>query len=353
MQIVAAGRRSASSIRRRRRPGCRSGSARSARSSSSRSTATTATSPPRAPWAIKMLLDHYDRYKSRMPKEWFVVDRADFVGLSDEALEMLTERQDLVRDEVPAAARARLPPRAARRERHRVDVLRRAARDRVPRGRRTTTSRRCGSCIRFFNNYLREAIKARNLRAVYDVFHQYRRLGRELVERPGAAARDRQALRLLRGDGADVRHGVRAAARDVRPRLRHAPRVRARVAGRRRPAAEVLSLPHRTGDDVHTMAVKAKLILGGFFVENKLEAEADDRPQEPRATSTAPSIDRAEADAARGRARVLRGHRPPAQPRVRAARAPRAAPRVLRLADRGPAAGRRGDGHDLSAPGAA
>ena len=31
--------------------------------------------------------------------------------------------------------------------------------------------------IRFFNNFLREAIKARNLRAVYDVFHQYRRLG--------------------------------------------------------------------------------------------------------------------------------------------------------------------------------
>ena len=26
-----------------------------------------------------------------MPKEWFAVDRADFVGLSDEALEMLTE----------------------------------------------------------------------------------------------------------------------------------------------------------------------------------------------------------------------------------------------------------------------
>jgi hypothetical protein len=34
-------------------------------------------------------------------------------------------------------------------------------------------------------------------------------------------------------------------------------------------------LPHRTGNDLHTMAVKAKLILGGFFVENRLEVEAD------------------------------------------------------------------------------
>ncbi|HEY0986432.1 MAG TPA: hypothetical protein VGD80_05235, partial [Kofleriaceae bacterium] len=38
---------------------------------------------------------------------------------------------------------------------------------------------------------------------------------------------------------------------------------------------EVLSLPHRTGADVHSMAVKAKLIMGGFFVGNKLDAEAE------------------------------------------------------------------------------
>src|SRR5206468_635601 len=42
-------------------------------------------------WAIKVLLDHYAEHKSRMPKEWYVVDRADFVGLSDEALEMMSE----------------------------------------------------------------------------------------------------------------------------------------------------------------------------------------------------------------------------------------------------------------------
>ena len=94
--------------------GRRRASTRSARSSSSRSTATTATSRAEGAWAIKQLLDHYDTHKSRMPTEWFDVDRADFVGLSDEALEMLTEAQDLVRDEVPAADRARLPARAAR-----------------------------------------------------------------------------------------------------------------------------------------------------------------------------------------------------------------------------------------------
>ena len=38
---------------------------------------------------------------------------------------------------------------------------------------------------------------------------------------------------------------------------------------------EMLALPHRTGNDLHSMAVKAKLILGGFFVENRLDAEAE------------------------------------------------------------------------------
>ena len=72
------------------------------------------------------------------------------------------------------------------------------ARDRAAAPTITTTSRRCGSAIRFFNNYLREAIKARNLRAVYDVFHQYRRLGARPRRPARAAARDRQALQLLR-----------------------------------------------------------------------------------------------------------------------------------------------------------
>jgi hypothetical protein len=35
-----------------------------------------------------------------------------------------------------------------------------------------------------------------------------------------------------------------------------------------------LALPHRHGNDVHTLAVKAKLILGGFFLETGRDAEA-------------------------------------------------------------------------------
>ena len=37
---------------------------------------------------------------------------------------------------------------------------------------------------------------------------------------------------------------------------------------------DVLALPHRTGPDVHSLAVKAKLILGAFFLETDHPAEA-------------------------------------------------------------------------------
>jgi hypothetical protein len=130
--------------------------------------------------------------------------------------------------------------------------------------------------VRFFNNYLRESIKARHLRAVYDVFHQYRKLARDLVDRP----------ELLREIG---RHFVYYANMARMQGIVFAPQlvvfdlgyVTRRAYERASPAApellhEVLGLPHRTGADLHSMAVKAKLILGAFFVYAK---HADERDQ--------------------------------------------------------------------------
>jgi hypothetical protein len=130
-------------------------------------------------------------------------------------------------------------------------------------------------CIRFFNNFCREAIKARNLRAVYDVFHQYRRLGRDLSDRP-------ELLRAIGNHFAYYAVMARTSGMLFAPQLAlfDLGFVTRRAYERASPAAGdllkiFLSLPHRTGNDLHTMAVKAKLIIGGFFVENRLDAEAD------------------------------------------------------------------------------
>jgi hypothetical protein len=225
-------------------------------------------------WAIKGLLDHYAKYKSRMPKEWFVVDRADFVGLSDEALEMLSEARTWMEMKCLLQLEHGFL-RALHGASDTVSTFSDATRVIGVRAVEHHDEQALRLAIRFFNNYLREAIKARNLRAVYDVFHQYRRLGRELGDRP----------ELLREVG---RHFSYYAGMARTYGMVFAPQlaifdlgfVTRRAFERASPAGadllrEVLALPHRTGSDVHSMAVKAKLILGGFFIGNKLAAEAE------------------------------------------------------------------------------
>ena len=225
-------------------------------------------------WAIKRLLDDYDKHKSRMPKEWFKVDRADFVGLSDEALEMLTENKTWFEMKCLQQIEHGFL-RALHGANDTVSTFSDATRVIACKADEHHDEQALRLTIRFFNNYLREAIKARNLRAVYDVFHQYRRLGRDLVDRP----------ELLREIG---NHFSYYAAMARQYGMLFAPQlalfdlgyVTRRAYERASPAAPdllkmLLALPHRTGNDLHSMAVKAKLILGGFFIENRLDIEAE------------------------------------------------------------------------------
>jgi len=225
-------------------------------------------------WAIKLLLDHYDKFKSRMPREWFVVDRADFVGFSDEALEMLSDSRAWY--EMKCLQQIELGfLRALHGPSDTVSVFSDAVRVIGCRADDHHDEQALRLTVRFFNNFLREAIKARNLRAVYDVFHQYRKLARALVERP-------ELLRQIGHHFSYYASMARTYGMVFAPQLAvfDLGYVTRRAYERASPAAadllrEVLALPHRTLEDVHSMAVKAKLILGGFFVGNKLDLEAD------------------------------------------------------------------------------
>lgn len=225
-------------------------------------------------WAFKLLLDHYETHKARMPEEWFKVDRADFVGFSDEALDMLTESRTWY--EMKCGLQLELGYlRALGKASDTVSSFSDANRLIAARALQCKDDEALRLAIRFFNNYLREGMKARNLRAVYDVFHQYRRLGRELVDRPD----------LLRELGTHFTYyagmariygmvfAPQLAAFDLGYVIRRA--YEARSAAAPDLLTTVLELPHRHGSDVHSLAVKAKIILGGFFVENDLASEAD------------------------------------------------------------------------------
>ena len=225
-------------------------------------------------WAIKLLLDHYESFKPKMPADWFKVDRADFVGLSDEALDMLSESRTWY--EMKCGLQLELGyQRALNKASDTVSSFSDANRLIASRAQQCRDDEALRLAIRFFNNYLREGMRARNLRAVYDVFHQYRRLGRELVDRPD----------LLRELGTHFTYyagmariygmvfAPQLAAFDLGYVIRRA--YEARSAAAPDLLSTVLELPHRHGSDVHSLAVKAKIILGGFFVENDLAAEAE------------------------------------------------------------------------------
>ncbi len=245
-------------------------------------------------WALKCMLDDYEKFKKRMPKEWFIVDRADFVGLSDEALEMISE--DKTWYEFKALLQLELGfMRALSSAPDTVSVFSDALRVIASRAHENHDEAALRQCIRFFNNFLREAIKKGNLRAVYDVFHQYRKLARTLVDRP----------EVLREIG---NHFVYYAGMARMSKMVFAPHLALfdlgfivrRAYERAAPCAaellaQALSLPHRTNEDVHSMAVKAKLILGGFFIENKLAAEAE-LVRKNLADIESNEIDRAEKD---------------------------------------------------------
>jgi hypothetical protein len=245
-------------------------------------------------WAIKGLLDHYEKHKPRMPKEWFKVTRADFVGFSDDALEMLTEARTWY--EMKCLQQLELGYLRALSAAHdTVSSFSDATRVIGDRALARHDDQALRLTIRFFNSFLREGIKTRNMRAVYDVFHQYRKLGRDLVDRP-------DLLRELGRNftyyaGMSRTYGMVFTPQLVVFDLGYVVR---RAYERASPAAgdllgQCLALPHRTGDDVHSLAVKAKLILGGFFLEIKREEDAE-RVRLNLADVPALEVEHAEAD---------------------------------------------------------
>jgi hypothetical protein len=225
-------------------------------------------------WLLKELIDDYGARKSKLPRGWYRVDRADFVGFSAEALDMLTDARtwfemkclkgmEHAYDRALAEASDAV---SAISDANRVIAL-----HAIERG----DTELLQLAMRFFNNFLREAIKARHLRGVYDVFHQYRLLGRDLADRPD---RLRELGRSFTYYGTMAKtYGMVFAPQLAVFDLGYVTR---RAFEQDSPAAPdllqmVLAMPHETGGDVHSLAVKAKLILGGFLLSQHLDAEAE------------------------------------------------------------------------------
>jgi hypothetical protein len=225
-------------------------------------------------WALKVFLDRYGQGKAKMPEAWFPVDRADFVGLSSEALDMLSEDRTWVEmkclQQMALAYQQSLAKASdlvsSISDATRVIATRAAARNDDP---------TLELCVRFFNNYLREGIKTRNVHAVYDVYHQYRLLARDVLDRPALVERiGRHFLyyaELARTYG--LLFAPQLVVFDLAFVVRRAYEGACASAGAL--LDMTLALPHKSDAGPIAMVVKAKLILGAFFVENGRTAEAE------------------------------------------------------------------------------
>ncbi|HVV81820.1 MAG TPA: DUF2254 family protein [Kofleriaceae bacterium] len=222
-------------------------------------------------WALKLVIDEHAAVKARMPAGWFRIYPGAFVGRSHEALEMLDETRTWFEMKCLWQlwlAYQQALPKASDAVSSISDVTRIIAQDAEDRDDEVNRL-----CIRFFNNFLRESIKAKNLHAIYDTFQQYRLLGRELCDKPDRLCEigDHFVYYAHMARGYGLVFAPQQAVFDLGYLVRRA--YEAKSPAGPHLLAQVLRMPHRDSE-VHSLAVKAKLILGGFFLEIDRPAEA-------------------------------------------------------------------------------
>jgi hypothetical protein len=219
-------------------------------------------------WALKQILDHYREVKPRLPTPWFLVDRKDFVGLSVEAIEIINEDRVWLEHKVMHQMFLAYQGALSHSE-DAVSAISDASRVIA----KATADRKdepaLALMIRYFNSFIREGIKRRDTRAIYDIFYQYRLLAKDCGdERPEML---RQIARHFRyyGDQAAMAGQPfiqQFAAFDLGWLTRRVFETKSAAANDL--LGEVLAIDHRKQGEPLGLVVKAKLVLGGFFLES-------------------------------------------------------------------------------------
>jgi hypothetical protein len=225
-------------------------------------------------WILKRILDFHGTRKSRMPPRWFAVDRADFVGLSADAIELVQEEKLFLERKVlhqlylayQHAVSKASDTISSISDANRVAALAAAARD---------DEHALQLSIRYFNNFLRESVKLKHVHSIYDVFYQYRRLAAELASRRDLVVHIARYLRAYA-------ESARGAGLTIVPQLAafdlSAIAIEAEIAGQSAAASavidQVLAIPHETGGKLDVLVLEAKLKLGGALFALGAEAAA-------------------------------------------------------------------------------
>ena len=223
-------------------------------------------------WSLKQILDCYGKAKIKMPDAWFVVDRGDFVGMAAEALELLNEERTWF--EMKVLGQMYLAyQQALAKSADAVSWISDATRVIGTAAHTRGDPRAVELTVRFFNNYLREAIKRKDMHALYDLFYQYRCLGRDVRD-------DTVMLRKIGvyfktysnvASNAGMAFAAQMAAFDLGWLVRRAYEGQSTAAPDL--LADVLGMEHYSGGKLSAQIAEAKVILGAGLIEQGLLAE--------------------------------------------------------------------------------
>lgn len=224
-------------------------------------------------WTFKLILDAYGKHKPQMPAAWFHVDRADFVGMAAEALDLLNE--DGTWFEMKVMGQMYLCyQQALSKSADAVSWISDATRVIGTAAHQRKDARATGLVVKFFNNFLREAIKRKDMHALYDLFYQYRCLGRDVRDDADLLHRIGRFFRIYSNaaNAAGLTFAAQTSAFDLGWLIRRAYEAES-------PAApgllqEIIRMDHMAGGKPQVLLIEAKVILGAGLAEEGRAAEA-------------------------------------------------------------------------------
>lgn len=220
--------------------------------------------------ALKRVVFHYHTRKDALPPEWFAVAPDLWVGLSREALQVIRDERIWVEQkclhQLALAYNASLA-----KMQDAISAISDVNRELALNAEAAADMGALRLGIRYFNTFIRESVKRRDVHAIFDVFAQYKELARDLL--PGHPEITIEVGRHLkyyadfaRANGLQFIYEL--ASYEVESMVEWA--YQRNAAPRRDLLAVLLSFD---GEAASARIVKSRLIAGGFFVERGLAEE--------------------------------------------------------------------------------
>ena len=219
------------------------------------------------------ILNYYGERKANLPHAWFLPQREHFVGVAEDALTLLRDDRTWVEHRVMSHIFLAYQLALAKTQ----DVI--SSLSKTSRGIGLDAAKRGDAkalelSVKFFNNYLREAIKRKDLHAIYDLFYQYRGLTSSVLDRPELVKKIARYFDIYSdlAEASGLPFAPQIVAFDLGWLVRKA--YDGKSAGGTALLEAMLEVRNKTGAEPRLLVVKAKAILGGYFTAKELPAEA-------------------------------------------------------------------------------